>query len=96
MHFRPGSSLFDRYPGIPQERRASARQIIEQVAAWHGLTVGDVLGHDRFRHIIEARFDAIAAIRRNHPAISLLRIGRIFSGRDHTTIINALKKRGMR
>lgn len=96
MHFRPGNTVFDRYPAIPRERRSSPRQIIERVAAWHDLTYRDILSRDQFGHFIAARFDAIAAVQHNYPKMSLLKLGAIFNGRDHTTILNALRKRGMR
>lgn len=95
MHFRPGSSIFDRYPAIPRERRASPQQLIEQVAFWHRLTARDIVGRDRFQHMITARFDAVAAVKRNYPKMSLSRLAQVFGGRDHTTIMNALRQRGM-
>lgn len=77
-----------------EPKRSSAIQIIEHVAAWYGLTANDVLSQNREHRMIDCRFDAIAAVAVNFPELSTPAIGRIF-GRDHSTILHALKKRGL-
>ena len=81
---------------VPSPR---AEQIVEQVAWWHGLTTADLYGPSRLTSVIEARFDAIAAVaincRRRDERLSVSAIGRIF-GRDHSTIISALRQRGLK
>lgn len=98
MHFRPAP--FDRYPGIPMPRRTMARDLIERVAVWHFLTVRQLAGPSKRDRIIEARYDAIAAVylncRLGGRAMTLAEIGRLFGGRDHSTIWAALRKRGLR
>lgn len=76
------------------------RDMIEKVCAWHpGVTYADVVGPSRKRPVIAARFDAIAAIWINckvggeRPSLPVL--GRAVGGRDHTSILSALRKRGM-
>ncbi|TPL40637.1 helix-turn-helix domain-containing protein [Mesorhizobium sp. B2-4-6] len=98
MHFRPPP--FDRYPGIPMARRTMARDLIERVAAWHFLTVTHLAGSSKRDRVIEARYDAISAVYLNcrigGRTMTLAEIGRLFGGRDHSTIWAALKKRGLR
>ncbi|WP_210329506.1 helix-turn-helix domain-containing protein, partial [Methylorubrum zatmanii] len=64
--------------------------IIRKVAAQHGVTFEDILGDDRAVHIVAARYEAIRAVREVHPTHSIKRLGRIFGGRDHSSIRNAL------
>lgn len=79
--------------------RSRVMSIIEMVAAWHMMTVEDLTGPSRQRHHCAARFDAIAAIytliKINGRRMSLPEVARYFGGRDHTSILNALRKRGV-
>lgn len=69
--------------------------IVESVVARHpGVTVQDVLGPCRLRKIVNARFEAIAEIAEARPHWSYPTIGRLFGGRDHTTIMHALNRLG--
>lgn len=74
-----------------EERATRVRSIVETVAKLHKLTVRDLIGHDRFRHFVDARQHAIYEIRRKCPDQTLLKIGRRFGGRDHTTILHSLR-----
>lgn len=74
--------------------QASARELIELVAVWHGLTYDDIVGRANRRAWAQARRDAIVAIRRARPHLSLCQIGAIFR-RDHTTIIHHLESAGV-
>lgn len=74
--------------------RTEAQQIIHNVAADHGLTAADILGKSRRRKVIEARFDAVAAVKTARPMMTLNQLGRLFK-RDHTSAHAALRKRGM-
>lgn len=78
----------------PVKLAREPKRIIAQVAAEHGRTVADILGVSRLRVIVEARHDAIAAVHVAHPKMSLPRLGRIF-GRDHTTILHVLRRKGL-
>lgn len=71
------------------------RALIAQVAARRGVSAAEVLGQKRERRVVEARFDAIAAVYRARPDLTLPRIGAIFN-RDHTSILHALSKRGVK
>lgn len=82
----------------PQYR--SMRDMIETVCAWHpGVSYADVIGSSRKRPIIAARFDAIAAIWINckvggeRPSLPV--IGKAVGGKDHTSVMSALRRRGL-
>ena len=74
--------------------RTEAQQIIADIAHKHGLTYADIVGKSRRRRIIEARFDAVAAVKTARPMMSLNQLGRLFR-RDHTSALAALRKRGL-
>lgn len=77
-----------------------ARDLIERVATWHLLTVKQITGKSKRDRIIEARYDAIAAVYLNcglcGRPLTLSEIGRLFGGRNHATIWAALRKRGLK
>jgi chromosomal replication initiation ATPase DnaA len=73
--------------------RPSGRAIAEAVAASYGYTFHELLSHRREKRAVTARHEAIAAVARARPDMSYPAIGRLF-GRDHTSIIHALKKTG--
>lgn len=76
--------------------RDKARQIVRAAAMRHGVTVEDILGTCKVPRLIEARFEAIAEVYVALPQWSLKRLGQFFGGRDHTTILNAVKRMGVR
>lgn len=62
--------------------------IIDRVAAKYGLARRDLIGPNRGRFIAFARQEAMACVRRERGHLSYPTIGRIFGGRDHTTIMH--------
>lgn len=68
------------------------QDLIEEVAFWHGLTLDDIYAKSRKRQIVYARQDAIARIIIRYPHISYVRVGQIFGGLDHTTVIHAMTR----
>ncbi len=71
--------------------------IMNEAATAYEVSVADLIGPCRRRPIAYARFVAMTQIRelRNEAGervYSLPRIGAIFGGRDHTTVINALRQ----
>lgn len=72
------------------------KQIITDVAKEHGLTHEDIIGKSRKANIVAARYEAIEAVYRARPKLSLNGIARNFGNKDHTTILHALKKRGIK
>jgi hypothetical protein len=74
---------------LPETERVS---VIQNVVAQHwGITVEDLKSADRSHSFMLPRHVAIYLVR-NHLGLSLNEIGRHFGGRDHTTILNALRK----
>ncbi|TPM89846.1 helix-turn-helix domain-containing protein [Mesorhizobium sp. B2-1-3A] len=74
--------------------RTENQRIIADVARQHGFTYVDILGKSRRRKVVQARFDAIAAVKAARPMISLQQLGHLFH-KDHTSIYHALKQRGL-
>lgn len=83
-------------PAVPPEPFVPPlKALISQIAEQHGLTYADIIGPSRSRKVIKARFDAIAAVATARPTMSLNHLGNVFH-RDHTTILSALRKRGLK
>lgn len=66
----------------------ATRQLIQEVAAKHGVAVEAVLGPSRAKEVVRARYEAIRRLRRERKLTSA-QIGRII-GRDPTTVLYAL------
>jgi len=66
-----------------------ARQIVDNVCDFYGLTTAQVKGKCRLRGYVKARFVAIYIIRKR-TGLTLKEIGRLFH-RDHTSIIHAVQ-----
>lgn len=75
--------------------KVSVKDIIREVAKQHDVSVQDILGARRSKNIVLARHEAICAAARARPDMSLPALGRHFGGRDHTTILHALRKGGV-
>ena len=65
--------------------------ILAEVAQKHNVSVRDLCGPYRWRHYINARFEAFYRLR-TETSMSLPQIGRHVGNRDHTTVINGIKK----
>lgn len=65
--------------------------LVALVALRNGLTPDDVTGRSRKDLICAARHEAIYMVAL-HTVYDTGRIGRLFGGRDHTTILNSLSK----
>jgi chromosomal replication initiator protein len=63
----------------------TARDLIATVAGHFDLSVADLTGQSRMRHVVLAR-QAAAWVLRKAANISLEEIGRLLGGRDHTSI----------
>ncbi len=76
--------------------RAEVHQIIREISAATGsdVTVADVMGRSRFQYIVDVRHLAMVEVSKRFPWMSYPQMGRLFGGRDHSTIMHALKKFG--
>lgn len=72
-------------------RKTTARQIIQEVAASHGLKDSDLIGPSRLKSVSWARHEAVWRIRQQ-TNLSLPQIGRILGGRDHTTALHSERR----
>lgn len=72
--------------------RYSSEFILATVARAHRMSVADLRGPRRSRPIMEARMHAVHRLVTMRPDLSLVFIGKVLGGRDHSTVINARRK----
>lgn len=70
---------------------ASWQKVCEIVAAYYDLRTCDLVGQARQRQVVFARQVAMACCR-SLLNMSLPEIGRVFGGRDHSTVLSSLRK----
>jgi chromosomal replication initiator protein len=73
------------------ERRISIDQIQRKVADYYNVRMGDMLSARRSRAVARPRQIAMY-LSKQLTTRSLPEIGRKFGGRDHTTVIHAVRK----
>ena len=77
---------------IPQtENEIPPQLILEETASYFQLSTGDLISKSRSRPLTQARHIAMYLMREN-TGLSLVKIGEIFGGRDHTTALHGIKK----
>jgi chromosomal replication initiator protein len=74
-----------------REPRLNSRQIAESVAEFYHISLEAMCGKQRDKHIVMPRQIAMYLIRQETEA-SLLEIGQLFGGRDHSTVLHACEK----
>lgn len=74
-----------------RESRLDCSQIAQAVAEYYHLPLEDMCGKQRDKHIVMPRQIAMYLMRQETQA-SLLEIGQIFGGRDHSTVLHACEK----
>lgn len=67
-------------------------QIAFAVAQKHSLTVADLTGGSRSPVFAHPRQEAYWTVHKFRPDLSLVRIGQLFGGRDHTTILYGIRR----
>ena len=65
--------------------------ILHEVAAYFGVSVDDLKSQNRSKPIVSARQIAMYLLR-DLTELSLPKIGEVFGGRDHTTVLHAYQK----
>ena len=75
--------------------RRSMREIAADVAARHGLTLDELKSPQRARRIAWPRQEAMKEIY-DTGRFSLPQIGGFFGGRDHTTVLHAIRAHAKR
>lgn len=73
----------------------TVKEIITLIALEGDMTYDDMIGHSRVPAVVARRHLAIVEVYRLKPAMSLVQIGKAF-GKDHSTIVHALQKAGVK
>jgi chromosomal replication initiator protein len=77
---------------IPQtEHDIPPPLILEETARYFSLSTGDLVSKSRSRPLTQARHIAMYLVR-ECTGLSLVKIGEIFGGRDHTTVLHGINK----
>jgi chromosomal replication initiator protein len=77
---------------IPQaEHEIPPQLIMEETATYFSLSTGDLTSKSRSRPLTQARHIGMYLVR-ECTGLSLVKIGEIFGGRDHTTVLHGIKK----
>lgn len=72
-------------------RQASFQDVMEAVSRYYSVSVQDMVGQSRVREILIPRQIAMQLLKK-YLRMSYVRIGEVFEGRDHTTVMNAVEK----
>ncbi|MBQ8954886.1 MAG: chromosomal replication initiator protein DnaA [Clostridia bacterium] len=83
----------DRIMPAGETRAATPEGILKAVAEYFGVSEADILSQRRNREIAQARQVAMY-LTREMTQLSTTRIGDLFGGRDHTTVMHACDKIG--
>lgn len=75
----------------PVSKPSTVEEIQEQVAASFGISRAELVGSGRAATPLRARQIAIL-LTRESTDLSLPQIGRLYGGRDHSTVLNALRR----
>ncbi len=74
-----------------RESRLTGQQIVQAVAEYYHISLDEICGKQRDKHIVKPRQIAMYLIRQETQS-SLLEIGQLFGGRDHSTVLHACEK----
>jgi chromosomal replication initiator protein len=74
----------------PDQRRISIQQILDAVTAYYAVKATDLQGKKRHKSIAFPR-QVCMFLARRHTRFSLEEIGAHFGGRDHSTVIHAVR-----
>lgn len=74
----------------------SVAEIIALAAKQGHCTPAAIKGKRRFKHLVKVRFRAMTVARMIRQDKSLPTLGRLFGGRDHSTVHHALKQQYLR
>lgn len=75
----------------PAVRRATFQDTLEAVSRYYSVAPQEMIGASRVREILVPR-QIVMFLSKKHLGMSHVRIGEAFSGRDHTTVMNAVSK----
>lgn len=75
----------------PAARSATFQDLMEAVSRYYSVSVQDMVGASRVREILVPR-QIVMHLSKKYLRLSYVRIGELFSHRDHTTVMNAVSK----
>jgi chromosomal replication initiator protein len=78
-------------PSFPKPRRGPVDEIQQQVSAAFGISRAELVGSTRAATPLSARQVAIF-LTRELTDLSLPQIGRLYGGRDHSTVLNSIRR----
>jgi chromosomal replication initiation ATPase DnaA len=84
-------TLMDIFDSEGRTSRPHWMEILKAVAEKHKIRVTELISGRRSQYIVRARWEAIWRMR-NETSMSLPQIGHRVGGRDHTTVLYALRK----
>jgi chromosomal replication initiator protein len=76
---------------VPPKKQSTFQDTFEAVSRYYSVSMQDMLGQSRVREILVPRQIAMFLCKK-YLRISYVRIGELFSNRDHTTVMNAVEK----
>ncbi len=76
---------------IQPQRIATFQDVMEAVSRYYSVSVADMVGASRVREILIPRQIAMFLCKK-YLRMSFVRLGELFSNRDHTTVMNAVEK----
>jgi chromosomal replication initiator protein len=86
-HAEPEVIGFETLP----KQKATFQQVLEAVSRYYSVSVQDMMGSSRVREILQPRQIAMY-LGKKHLRLTHVKLGEIFSNRDHTTVMNAVEK----
>ncbi|MBI3336660.1 chromosomal replication initiator protein DnaA [Candidatus Peregrinibacteria bacterium] len=86
-HAEEGDTGFE----VPVKRSATFQDLMEAVSRYFSVSVQDMIGGSRVREILVPR-QITMHLGKKYLRLSYVRIGELFSHRDHTTVMNAVAK----
>lgn len=76
---------------VQPQRVATFQDVMEAVSRYFSVSVADMVGASRVREILIPRQIAMFLCKK-YLRMSFVRLGELFSNRDHTTVMNAVEK----
>ncbi|MBI3331512.1 chromosomal replication initiator protein DnaA, partial [Candidatus Peregrinibacteria bacterium] len=77
----------------PMKKAPTFQEVMEAVSSYYSVSVQDMIGISRVRQTLIPRQVAMF-LGQKHLRMSYVRLGEFFGNRDHTTVMNAVKKIG--
>ena len=81
---------------LPKKARLSPREFALEYANRKNIRASDFLGPTRVSYVTKPRQDCMADMKRRFPQMSFRSIGKIFGGRDHSTVMYSVRKSNAR